>query len=306
MPIARCCATIPPTSSAIWLSSPAATPLSSDKTAGCRTQRRQDFRATALHGWCELTPPPPRPHRRVRRAPGGPAGRRYVRRARKIGAPATSVNYVPLARCTKRRPPAGMSCTELGLLHRELCEIDQVDVGAQPRRQPAAIGQAEVIGGLAGLAFDDLLDRQPRPAAPVSAPDASHECRHAGIDMIREKNPKWSPRGFICLADLNLFRTRYVTDVLKAAGQEVLDLEQGVAKSLEEEGGALPEHQPGIRGQLHLRAAPGQPGPRLLGAVGLSSASFWVVLVGPGWASIPGFSWRSLSIPILTSCSKNK
>ena len=53
--------------------------------------------------------------------------------------------------------------------------------------------------------------------------------------LIREKNPKWSPRGFICLADLNLFRTRYVTDVLKSASQEVLDLEQGVAKSLEEE-----------------------------------------------------------------------
>ncbi len=53
--------------------------------------------------------------------------------------------------------------------------------------------------------------------------------------LIREKNPKWSPRGFICLADLNLFRTRYVTEVLKSASQEVLDLEQGVAKSLEEE-----------------------------------------------------------------------
>ena len=53
--------------------------------------------------------------------------------------------------------------------------------------------------------------------------------------LIREKHPKWSPRGFICLADLNLFRTRYVTEVLKSASQEVFDLEQGVAKSLEEE-----------------------------------------------------------------------
>ena len=53
--------------------------------------------------------------------------------------------------------------------------------------------------------------------------------------MIREKHPKWSPTGFICLADLNLFRTRYVTEVLKSASQEVCDLEQGVPQSLEEE-----------------------------------------------------------------------
>ncbi|MFI5330820.1 MAG: DUF1003 domain-containing protein [Desulfobaccales bacterium] len=53
--------------------------------------------------------------------------------------------------------------------------------------------------------------------------------------LIREEHPKWSSRGFICLADLNIFRTRYVTEVLKSASQEVYDLEQGVAKSLEEE-----------------------------------------------------------------------
>ncbi len=53
--------------------------------------------------------------------------------------------------------------------------------------------------------------------------------------LIREKHPKWSPRGFICLTDLNLFRTRYVTEVLKCAAQEVCDLEEGVAQSLAEE-----------------------------------------------------------------------
>jgi uncharacterized membrane protein len=53
--------------------------------------------------------------------------------------------------------------------------------------------------------------------------------------LIREKHPKWSTRGFICLADLNLFRTRYVTEVLKSASQEVCDLEKGVAQSIEEE-----------------------------------------------------------------------
>src|SRR6266498_3377516 len=55
------------------------------------------------------------------------------------------------------------------------------------------------------------------------------------VKLIKEKHPKWSPRGYICLADLNLFRTIYVTEVLKCASQEVCDLEQGVAKSLEEE-----------------------------------------------------------------------
>ncbi|MCX5892706.1 MAG: DUF1003 domain-containing protein [Deltaproteobacteria bacterium] len=55
------------------------------------------------------------------------------------------------------------------------------------------------------------------------------------VQLIREKHPKWSAKGFICLADLNLFRTRYVTEVLKSASQEVGDLEKGVAESLEEE-----------------------------------------------------------------------
>ena len=53
--------------------------------------------------------------------------------------------------------------------------------------------------------------------------------------LIQTKHPKWSPTGYICLADLNLFRTKYVTKVLKDASTEVYDLEKGMAKSLEEE-----------------------------------------------------------------------
>lgn len=53
--------------------------------------------------------------------------------------------------------------------------------------------------------------------------------------LIQEKHPQWSPHGYICLADLNLFRTRYVTGALKSASQEVDDLEKQLAKSLEEE-----------------------------------------------------------------------
>ena len=53
--------------------------------------------------------------------------------------------------------------------------------------------------------------------------------------MIQEKNPRWTGRGFICLADLHLIRTRYVTGVLKSASQEVYDLEKDMSRSLEEE-----------------------------------------------------------------------
>ncbi len=53
--------------------------------------------------------------------------------------------------------------------------------------------------------------------------------------LIQEKHPKWSPNGYICLADLNLFRTGYVTNVLKSASQEVYDLKEQMGKSLEEE-----------------------------------------------------------------------
>jgi len=54
-------------------------------------------------------------------------------------------------------------------------------------------------------------------------------------EQIKAKHPHWSPGGYICLTDLNLFRTGYVTEVLKSASQEVYDLEQEMGKGLEEE-----------------------------------------------------------------------
>ncbi len=53
--------------------------------------------------------------------------------------------------------------------------------------------------------------------------------------LIQAKHPEWSPEGYICLADLNLYRTGYVTEVLKDASLEVYDLEKEMAKTLEEE-----------------------------------------------------------------------
>ncbi len=55
------------------------------------------------------------------------------------------------------------------------------------------------------------------------------------VKMIQESCPQWSPNGYICLADLNLLRTKYVAEVLKSSSQEIDDFEKEMAKSLEEE-----------------------------------------------------------------------
>ena len=51
-----------------------------------------------------------------------------------------------------------------------------------PGCEPAAIVEAEEIGGLAGLHLDQLRQRQARPAAAVAAPMGQHVGRHAGVD----------------------------------------------------------------------------------------------------------------------------
>src|SRR4029077_2010666 len=40
---------------------------------------------------------------------------------------------------------------EFRLLHLQAPVVDQIDIGAQPRRQPAAVVEPEEVGGLAGL-----------------------------------------------------------------------------------------------------------------------------------------------------------
>ena len=54
------------------------------------------------------------------------------------------------------------------------------------------------------------------------------------VQMIKEKNPEWSSEGYICLADLYLFRSRYVTEILKTSSQEIYDL----GKEMDKEGQA--------------------------------------------------------------------
>jgi uncharacterized membrane protein len=44
------------------------------------------------------------------------------------------------------------------------------------------------------------------------------------VEMIREQIPEWSSEGYICLPDLYLIRSRYVTEILKTSRQEIYDL----------------------------------------------------------------------------------
>jgi uncharacterized membrane protein len=53
-------------------------------------------------------------------------------------------------------------------------------------------------------------------------------------ETIRKTHPDWSLSGFICIADLNQFRAKYVQDVLETEKGELSTLEEQVMKSLKE------------------------------------------------------------------------
>jgi hypothetical protein len=55
------------------------------------------------------------------------------------------------------------------------------------------------------------------------------------VDKIMATDPDWSSQGFICIADLNLYRAEYVKDVIKADKGELSVLEEEVVKSLKEQ-----------------------------------------------------------------------
>ena len=100
----------------------------------------------------------------------------------KIGVPATQRRRVAVDALDEAPAAGGQVVDDLRRVQLQPVVIDQVDVGAQARRQPAAIGEAEEIGGLAGLALDQQLQRQARPARAVAPPVHQHVGRHAGID----------------------------------------------------------------------------------------------------------------------------
>jgi uncharacterized membrane protein len=55
------------------------------------------------------------------------------------------------------------------------------------------------------------------------------------VDKIMATHPDWTSQGFICIADLNLYRAEYVKDVIKADKGELSVLEEEVIKSLKEQ-----------------------------------------------------------------------
>ena len=55
------------------------------------------------------------------------------------------------------------------------------------------------------------------------------------VEVIRKTHPDWDPSGFICLSDLDKFRTEYVKDVLEKEKGELSALEEEVVRSLSEQ-----------------------------------------------------------------------
>ena len=53
-------------------------------------------------------------------------------------------------------------------------------------------------------------------------------------DTIKQSYPEWSSDSYICLTDLNHFRTQHVKNVLETEKGELSNLEKQVMKSLEE------------------------------------------------------------------------
>ena len=52
------------------------------------------------------------------------------------------------------------------------------------------------------------------------------------VDLIKKKFPNWSDNGFICLEDMNRFRSEYVFSIIEAEKGELSELEKEVVESL--------------------------------------------------------------------------
>ena len=55
------------------------------------------------------------------------------------------------------------------------------------------------------------------------------------VEVIMKEHPTWARDGFICLPDLNYFRTRYFEELMSTDKGELSTLESDVLKSLKEE-----------------------------------------------------------------------
>jgi uncharacterized membrane protein len=59
--------------------------------------------------------------------------------------------------------------------------------------------------------------------------------RQGVVETIRKTHPDWSPDDYICLADLDHFRTQYVQEVLESERGELSTLEVQVVESMREQ-----------------------------------------------------------------------
>jgi uncharacterized membrane protein len=53
-------------------------------------------------------------------------------------------------------------------------------------------------------------------------------------DIIVKEYPAWSPKGYVCHADLNRFRAQYVGEILKREKGELASLEKNVTRSIKD------------------------------------------------------------------------
>jgi len=54
-------------------------------------------------------------------------------------------------------------------------------------------------------------------------------------ETIKQNSPSWDPEGYICLNDLNHFRTKHIEEIMTIERGKLTDLESEVARSISEE-----------------------------------------------------------------------
>jgi hypothetical protein len=64
---------------------------------------------------------------------------------------------------------------KLRLMQAQTPKVDEIHIGAQPRRQPTPIWQTEKVGSFARLPLDQMLNGQLWPAVSVPPPMRKHE-----------------------------------------------------------------------------------------------------------------------------------
>ena len=78
--------------------------------------------------------------------------------------------------------------------------------------------------------FCQICGKQKTPGELVPADSV----RSSVIDIIRKDHPEWSDQGYICIADLNHYRAKYVEELLEKEKGEVSTLEEKVISAMED------------------------------------------------------------------------